>query len=57
MRMFAFVIAFVVTVAIVWSVETPDFPEGFAVLVLGPLIGSVVGAFVAFLVGRFWPRR
>jgi LPS O-antigen subunit length determinant protein (WzzB/FepE family) len=57
MRMFAFVVAFVVTVAVVWSIETPDFPEGFAALVLGPLIGLVVGAFVVLLVGRFWPRR
>jgi hypothetical protein len=57
MRKLAFVVAFIVTVAIVWSIETPDFPEGFAALVFGPLIGLVAGASVAFLVGRSWRRR
>jgi mannitol-specific phosphotransferase system IIBC component len=57
MRILAFVVGFVATVAVVWSIDTPDFPEGFEALVFGPLIGLVVGAFAAFLVGRLRTGR
>jgi predicted membrane protein len=54
LRTLAFVVAFVITVVVVWAIAAPNFPEeSFMAVFFAPLIGLVVGGLAAFLVGWF----